>query len=29
MIIVAMSFGLIVPKWMIDYLGGHLPRAKP
>lgn len=34
MIILAMSFGLIVPKLMIDYLGDHLsgdrlPRAKP
>jgi uncharacterized membrane protein YjjB (DUF3815 family) len=29
MIILAMSFGLIVPKLMIDHLGDHLPRAKP
>jgi uncharacterized membrane protein YjjB (DUF3815 family) len=29
MIILAMSFGLIVPKLMIDYLGDHLARAKP
>src|SRR5450432_1165242 len=29
MIILAMSFGLMVPKLMIDYLGDHLARAKP